>query len=169
MANSDDRAREHIGCTSSLDLSGPFSTFFELLRPSSTFEFVRFAQFRFFRHSRAYTGFPDLLRPSIRSESIDFFFHLLRSCAHFSDLTRVYSNWFYLLQPFTTFDFARFGSSATLDGSVSTQGWSNSLRCAPECSVSAKVGAEGQKGRRREGKGSGHWGPADRWVKKKWK
>jgi hypothetical protein len=49
------------------------------------------------------------------------------------------------------FEFARFGSSASFDGPVSTEGWWNWSRCASECSVSATVGAEGQKGRQREG------------------
>jgi hypothetical protein len=120
--------------------SGPYispSTFRERSRPSP----------RSFDFSQPFSTSFDLPRPSISSDSIDFFSRLLRPSAYFSHLARAYSNSFYLRQPFVIFEFARFGSSTSFDGSVSTQGGLNSLRCAPGCSVSATVGAEGQKGR----------------------
>jgi hypothetical protein len=109
--------------TSSFDFSRAFSTFLALPQLSSTFEFV---------------GFNRFLLP------------FLPPSAHFPDLARAYSNWFYLLQPFTSSELARFGSSTSFDGSISTQVGSNSLRSAPGSSVSPTIEAEGQKGRERE-------------------
>jgi hypothetical protein len=101
--------------TSSLDLLRPFSTVFELYQPLVTFELCVISSISFFRPSLSFFG---LLWLSISSDSIDFLSRLLRPCAHLSDFARACSNRFYIFQPFTTFEFARFGWSASFDGPV---------------------------------------------------